>query len=137
MKNMKNIKRLMSEETKQKQHDSLEGWSYTQELFVAVEESTSSIQLGNGYGDSRINFTGGIHDLRTELKNIRFVSTSNIIFYLDFRQRISNFPQFNFMQVNHDWFCFYVEDNNNDDLDIDWFSFMMNILVQRLLHLTR
>ena len=25
------------------------------------------------------------------------------------------------MQVNHDWFCFYVEDNNNDDLDIDWF----------------
>ena len=25
------------------------------------------------------------------------------------------------MQVNHDWFCFYVEDNNKDDLDINWF----------------
>ena len=34
---------------------------------------------------------------------------------------MSNFSQFDFMQVNHDWFCFYVEDDNNDDLDIDWF----------------
>lgn len=52
----------------QKQCDSLEGCSYAQELFIAVDESTSSIQVGNGYGDHRIDFTGVIHNLFMELK---------------------------------------------------------------------
>ena len=42
---------------------------YAQELFVAGDEPISSVQVGNGYDASTIDFAGVIWDLHKELKD--------------------------------------------------------------------